>query len=82
MLYAVPLVLGIGETLFDTSAQSLMPSIVEKEQLSRANGRLYAVELTMNQFIGPPLGGFLIAYFGPAQRWVARPSVISSRPSA
>jgi MFS family permease len=60
-LYAVALVLGIGETLFDTSAQSLMPSIVAKEQLSKANGRLYAVELSMNQFVGPPAGGFLVA---------------------
>jgi predicted MFS family arabinose efflux permease len=38
-----------------------MPSLVEGEQLSKANGRLYAVELTMNQFVGPPLGGFLAA---------------------
>ena len=35
------------------------PSIVRRDDLSKANGRLYAVELTMNQFVGPPLGGFL-----------------------
>jgi hypothetical protein len=35
--------------------------MVSKDQLSRANGRLYAAELTANQFLGPPLGGFLIA---------------------
>jgi MFS family permease len=34
---------------------------VGRDQLSRANGRLYAVELTMNQFVGPPVGGFLAA---------------------
>jgi MFS family permease len=51
--------LGIGETLFDTAAQSLMPSVVDRDQLDRANGRLYAVELSMNQFIGPPLGGLV-----------------------
>jgi MFS family permease len=59
VLYLVALALGIGETLFDTAAQSMMPSVVERDQLSRANGRLYAVELTMNQFVGPPLGGLL-----------------------
>jgi MFS family permease len=61
LLYAVAFTLGVAETLFDTSAQSIMPSLVEGEQLSKANGRLYAVELTMNQFVGPPLGGFLAA---------------------
>lgn len=60
-LYAVALALGVGETLFDTAAQSVMPSVVDRDQLSRANGRLYAVELTMNQFVGPPLGGVLAA---------------------
>jgi MFS family permease len=61
VLYLAAFVLGVGETLFDTAAQSIMPSIVSREQLSRANGRLYAVELTMNAFVGPPLGGFLVA---------------------
>lgn len=61
LLYVVAFALGVAETLFDTSAQSIMPNLVEGEQLSRANGRLYAVELTMNQFVGPPLGGFLAA---------------------
>ncbi|HEY7736147.1 MAG TPA: MFS transporter [Candidatus Limnocylindrales bacterium] len=61
LIYAVAFVLGTLETLFDTSAQSIMPSLVERDQLSRANGRLYAVELTMNQFVGPPVGGFLAA---------------------
>jgi len=60
-LYLAAFVLGIGETLFDTAAQSIMPSIVRREQLSVANGRLYAVEMIANQFVGPPLGGFLAA---------------------
>jgi MFS family permease len=33
--------------------------------LSKANGRLYAVEITMNQFVGPPLGGVLVAVSVP-----------------
>src|SRR5215213_1788123 len=59
LLYVAAFVLGVGETLFDTAAQSVMPSVVERDDLSKANGRLYAVELTMNQFVGPPLGGLL-----------------------
>jgi MFS family permease len=59
MLYAAALVLGIGETLFDTAAQSIITAVVDKDDLVKANGRLYAAEMTANQFVGPPLGGFL-----------------------
>jgi MFS family permease len=61
MLYVVAVLLGIGETLFDTSAQSLLPAVVERDDLTRANSRLFAVELVANTFIGPPLGGLLAA---------------------
>jgi MFS family permease len=61
MLYAVALLLGMAETLFDTSAQSLLPAIVAREDLTRANSRLFAVELVANTFVGPPLGGLLAA---------------------
>jgi MFS family permease len=61
MLYAVALLLGIAETLFDTSAQSLLPAIVKRDDLTRANSRLFAVELVANTFVGPPLGGLLAA---------------------
>jgi MFS family permease len=65
VLYVAAFVMGVGETLFDTAAQSIMPNIVARQQLSVANGRLYAVEVVMNQFIGPPLGGFLMAISVP-----------------
>jgi MFS family permease len=61
LLYVVAFVLGVFETLFDTAAQSIMPAVVDKDRLSHANGRLYAVELMMNEFVGPPLGGILAA---------------------
>jgi MFS family permease len=62
LVYAVALGLGGAEVLFDTSSQTIMPAVVEaKDQLSRANGRLYAVETVTNQFVGPPLGGALVA---------------------
>jgi MFS family permease len=65
ILYIAALALGIGETLFDTAAQSILPSIVRKDQLAAANGRLFGVELVTNQFVGPPLGGLLIALSVP-----------------
>src|SRR4051794_33998785 len=60
-LYVVAFALGIGETLHDTAAQSVLPSIVGPDDLARANSRQYAVELSANQFVGPPLGGLLAA---------------------
>lgn len=65
VLYVAAFVLGVGETLFDTAAQSIMPNIVSRDLLSVANGRLYAIEMVMNQFVGPPLGGFLVAISVP-----------------
>jgi MFS family permease len=61
LLYAVAVLLGVAETLFDTSAQSLLPALVPRDDLTRANSRLFAVELVANTFIGPPLGGLLAA---------------------
>ena len=59
LLYVVAFGLGVAETMFDTAAQSILPNVVDSGQLSTANGRLYAVELTANQFVGPPIGGLI-----------------------
>lgn len=61
LLYLVAIGLGVAEVLFDTSSQTMMPAVVDKDDLPTANGRLFAVELVMNQFVGPPLGGLLVA---------------------
>ena len=61
LLYLVAFVLGCFETMFDTAASSMLPNVVGKDRVVAANSRLNAVELTMNQFVGPPVGGFLVA---------------------
>ncbi|MGQ4268663.1 MFS transporter [Nocardiopsis changdeensis] len=61
VLYAVALGVGVTETLYDTSAQSILPQLVPRDRLDSANGRLHATEMAMNQFVGPPLGGLLAA---------------------
>lgn len=60
LLCAVAFALGIGETLFDTAAQSIVPRLVGPDELPRANSRIFAVEISLNQFVGPPLGGFVV----------------------
>jgi len=51
---------GLAEVLRDNSAQTLMPSVVDKESLEKANGRMWSAESLTNSFIGPPLGSLLI----------------------
>lgn len=61
LIYVAALLLGTAEVFRDNSAQTLMPSIVATENLERANGRLWGAEMVMNSFVGPPLGGILLA---------------------
>jgi MFS family permease len=61
LLYAVALLLGIGETLFDTATQGLLPQVVPKENLGKANGNLFTLNLVAGSFAGPPLGGWLFS---------------------
>jgi MFS family permease len=76
-LYLVALLLGTAETVYDTCAQSILPQVVPRDRLPRANGRLIAAELTANEFVGPPLGGLLVAagialaFATPAALWAA-----------
>lgn len=60
-LCVVALLIGFAEVLRDNAAQTLMPALVDKRDLEKANGRLWGAEVTMNSLVGPPLGGVLIA---------------------
>lgn len=60
LLYTVGFGLGMAETLYDNASQAFLPAVVgDRELLEQANGRLMAGEIVTNQFLGPPLGGFL-----------------------
>jgi MFS family permease len=61
LIVFVALLFGFAEVLYDNSAQTILPSIVEPEGLEKANARLWGAELVTNSFIGPPLGSVLIA---------------------
>ncbi|RIV39994.1 MFS transporter [Micromonospora radicis] len=51
--------LGVGETVRDTAAQTAVPRLVADAQLEKANGRLVAGEIVGNEFVGPPVGALL-----------------------
>ena len=59
LLYTVAIGLGTFEVLFDNAANAIMPAVVARDRLEKANGRLYAGEVVTNQFIGPALGAYL-----------------------
>lgn len=60
-LLGCALLVGIAEVFRDNAAQTMLPAIVPHDQLERANGRLWSVELVGNSLLGPALGAFLIA---------------------
>jgi MFS family permease len=59
-LYAMSFLVGCAEVVRDNAAQTLLPSLVDQRLLERANGRLWGVEVTANNFVGPPLAGVLM----------------------
>jgi MFS family permease len=52
---------ALAQTFFDTTSQALVQQVADKATLTRANARLYGAETLTNTFIGPPLGGALVA---------------------
>jgi MFS family permease len=61
LVYIAALLLGTAEVFRDNAAQTLLPSIVDKSDLEKANGRMWGAEMVMNSFVGPPLAGILLA---------------------
>jgi len=60
-LAAAGLCLGSAQVVFDNAAQSVLPSLVPKELLPKANGNLYVVQVLGGSFLGLPAGSALFA---------------------
>ncbi len=60
-LYALSVLLGFSQSLYDTSAASAAPSLVDRADLAGANSTLRSVGVVLNGFCGPPIGGALFA---------------------
>ena len=54
-------IIGVCEVATDTTAQSLIPQILDEEQYEKGNSRLQISETVIQGFIGSPLSGFLYA---------------------
>lgn len=60
LLYAGALLLGFAEVLVDNTSQVILPAVVGRDGLERANGRLMATHFVAEDFGGRPLGGVLV----------------------
>lgn len=59
VLYAAAFLIGAGEVLVESALQSLVPRVVTRDDLERANSRLIAAETAGNELVGPPVGALL-----------------------
>ncbi|WP_433280391.1 MFS transporter [Micromonospora sp. CA-244673] len=59
LLYAVLFVVNTGEVVFRTAAQAVVPAVVPRSRLERANGWLGGGTQIMQNMVAGPLGGFL-----------------------
>ena len=70
LLYAAFFLLGTATTLFAGASTSILPAVVPRERLAKANGRLFGAQVVAGQMAGPPLGGFLFAVSASAPFFV------------
>ncbi|MCH0566156.1 MFS transporter [Streptomyces sp. MUM 2J] len=61
ILAAGALLVGIGEVLYDVSAQTALPAIVSADELESANSKQTVLGELLNGMIGPALGGMIMA---------------------
>lgn len=61
VLYLAMFALGLAETIVDTAALAVLPRLVSRDRLERANGRIFATQSVLDELVGPPLGGVLFA---------------------
>jgi Na+/melibiose symporter-like transporter len=60
-LYLVIFVYGVCETLYDGAIRAVVPSVVAKRNLPRANARIEGAELVVQNFAAAPLTSALFA---------------------
>ncbi|MDQ4037610.1 MAG: MFS transporter, partial [Actinomycetota bacterium] len=62
LLYVITFVLGVAETVYDSASRAMLPQVVRRDQLDRANGPLAAAEIVTQAFLAAPIGSFLFAW--------------------
>lgn len=84
LLLALAFALTTLQTLFDNAATALLPSVVPREALSRANARLMTGQEVMGRFVGAPLVpvalglGAAVPYAADAVSYLAAAALVAS----
>ncbi|MFD6444524.1 MFS transporter [Promicromonospora sp. NPDC060204] len=61
-LLLVVLLYGVLETVYDGAIRAVVPSLVGRGDLPRANSRIEATEIVVQQFLSQPLTSWLLAF--------------------
>jgi MFS family permease len=82
LLYLVAFGAGVAETFYATASSAIVPQLVDRTQLDRANALQQIADQATNQFAGPALGGVLtglgvgLALGGPAAVWIVATAML------
>jgi predicted MFS family arabinose efflux permease len=60
-LYAAFFLVGCAGLLYENAATAILPGVVGRDQLERANGRLHSARGVCRDLVAAPLGGLLFA---------------------
>ncbi len=60
LLYLAAFALGMCEVVFDNTSQTLLPGLVPRARLERANGNLMGAQMVIADFVSRPIAGALV----------------------
>ncbi len=60
LLYVVGFGLGMCEVVFDNTSQTILPGLVPRERLERANGNIMGAQMVIAEFVARPIAGALV----------------------
>jgi MFS family permease len=62
-LYAAAFALGLCQVVYDSAARAILPQVVDRRNLDKANSWLTVEETVGQSFVGPPVGAALFGWF-------------------
>jgi MFS family permease len=77
LVLTVMLLLGVADVFSNTTAGTLTPMLVDKEDLGLANSRLQGSYVVCQQLVGPPIGAVLFS-LGRAWPFLAQAVIVSA----
>jgi MFS family permease len=66
VLYVAAFALGLCQVVYDSAARAILPQVVDRRNLDKANSWLTVEETVGQSFVGPPVGAALFGWFRAA----------------